>query len=153
MEPELFNTLGKIAGIAGIALGVLLLIFREIIRKSIFPTLKKDDAYRLLRLITISVWTVGLAGIAAWALIQNHPQVTVTNGVGAGHDVNVNGDIVINGENKKKDRFRNTKKMLSFEQLFVSMYVTFQFPILKNQLDIKMILPHAEVQWPRLGPG
>jgi hypothetical protein len=50
METELFKTLGQVAGIGGIALGVLLILFKEIIRKSIFPTLKKDQAYRLLRL-------------------------------------------------------------------------------------------------------
>ena len=29
-------------------------------------TLKKDDAYRFLRLITVLVWSVAVIGIAAW---------------------------------------------------------------------------------------
>ena len=47
IEAEVLETVGKIAGIGGLALGVMLLLFRDLIRKSIFPTLKKDDAYRV----------------------------------------------------------------------------------------------------------
>ena len=61
IEAEVLETVGKIAGIGGLALGVMLLLFRDLIRKSIFPTLKKDDAYRLLRLITVLVWSVAIA--------------------------------------------------------------------------------------------
>ena len=66
MDADLLKTLGEILGIGGVALGVFFLLFREIIRKSIFPTLKKDDAYRLLRLISVLVWSVAVLGIAAW---------------------------------------------------------------------------------------
>ena len=67
VEVEVLEMVGKIAGIGGIALGVMLLLFRELIRKSIFPTLKKDDAYRLLKLMVVLVWSVAIAGIGAWA--------------------------------------------------------------------------------------
>jgi hypothetical protein len=66
IDVELLKTLGQVLGIGGLALGVFFLLFRELIRKSIFPTLKKDDAYRLLRLITVLVWSVAVIGIAAW---------------------------------------------------------------------------------------
>src|SRR5436190_14605337 len=66
MDTELLKTLGQALGIGGLALGVFFLLFREVIRKSIFPTLKKDDAYRLLRLITELIWSVAVIGIAAW---------------------------------------------------------------------------------------
>src|SRR5262245_51185024 len=66
MDIELLKTLGQALGIGGLALGIFFLLFREVIRKSIFPTLKKDDAYRLLRLITVSIWSVAVIGIAAW---------------------------------------------------------------------------------------
>jgi hypothetical protein len=46
-----------------LAIGIFFLLFREIIRKSIFPTLKKDDAYRLLRLISLLIWAVAVIGI------------------------------------------------------------------------------------------
>jgi hypothetical protein len=66
MDSELLKTLGQLLGIGGLALGIFFLLFREVIRKSIFPTLKKDDAYRLLRLISVLIWSVAVVGIAAW---------------------------------------------------------------------------------------
>jgi len=63
MNPDSLKTLGQIAGIAGISVGVLLLVFRDIIRKKIFPKLTKTQAFRVLTLIIVSVWTVALAGI------------------------------------------------------------------------------------------
>ena len=66
MDTDLLKTLGQILGIGGLALGVFFLLFRELIHKSIFPTLKKDDAYGLLRLISVLIWSVAVIGIAAW---------------------------------------------------------------------------------------
>ena len=66
MDAELLKTLGQVLGIGGVALGIFFLLFREIVRKSIFPTLKKEDAYRLLRLISVLIWSVGVIGIGAW---------------------------------------------------------------------------------------
>jgi hypothetical protein len=66
MDNELLTTLGRLLGIGGLALGIFFLLFRDVIRKSIFPILKKDDAYRLLRLITVLSWSVPVIGIAAW---------------------------------------------------------------------------------------
>jgi hypothetical protein len=66
MDAGLLKTLGEVLGMGGLALGVFFLLFREVIRKAIFPTLKKDDAYRLLRLISVLIWSVAVIGIAAW---------------------------------------------------------------------------------------
>jgi hypothetical protein len=66
MDTELLKALGEALGIGGLALGVFFLLFREVIRKSIFPTLRKPDAYRLLRLVSVLVWLVAIGGIAAW---------------------------------------------------------------------------------------
>jgi hypothetical protein len=66
MYIDLLKTLGQVLGIGGVALGIFFLLFREVIRKSIFPTLKKDDAYRLLRLISVLIWSVAVIGIGAW---------------------------------------------------------------------------------------
>jgi hypothetical protein len=66
MDTEMIKTVGQVAGIGGIALGVFLLLFRDLIRKQIFPMLAKREAYRLLRLVAVLVWSVALAGIGAW---------------------------------------------------------------------------------------
>jgi hypothetical protein len=66
MDVQVFRTLGGIAGLAGLAIGMILLLYREIVRKSIFPSLTRRDAYRLLRNIAILAWSVAMFGILCW---------------------------------------------------------------------------------------
>lgn len=68
LDVQALSTIGQVAGVGGIAVTALLLIFRDIIRKSIFPRLRTADAYRLLRLITLCTTLVAIGGIAAWTL-------------------------------------------------------------------------------------
>ncbi|MDM8553842.1 hypothetical protein QUF75_03835 [Desulfococcaceae bacterium HSG7] len=70
MDTELIKTMGQIAGIGGISLGVFLLLFREVIKKNIFPSLKKDHAFSLLRLLLILVWSIAVIGIGAWVFTK-----------------------------------------------------------------------------------
>ncbi|HEV7321538.1 MAG TPA: hypothetical protein VGO04_23275 [Ensifer sp.] len=65
-DVETLKIVGEVAGIGGLALGVFLLLFREIIRKKIFPRLPADEAYKLLLLITIAVWSTAIVGVGAW---------------------------------------------------------------------------------------
>lgn len=58
--------LGKVAGLAGIAVGAAVLVFRDVIRKRIFPQLPPKDAYRLLRMIVIATWSIALVGMVVW---------------------------------------------------------------------------------------
>ncbi|HUI96132.1 MAG TPA: hypothetical protein VLX44_10290 [Xanthobacteraceae bacterium] len=74
MDAGLLKGLGAAAGIGGIALGVFFLLFRELIRKSIFPKLDKADAYRFLQLISVLVWSVAVLGIGAWVVGNQKPQ-------------------------------------------------------------------------------
>ena len=67
------KTVGQVAGIGGLALGVFLLLFREIIRKQIFPQLAKTHAYRLLRLISIFVFLIAVISIGAWVWAEKQP--------------------------------------------------------------------------------
>ena len=68
MDGELLQTLGKIAGIGGLSLGVLLVVFRDIIRKDIFPKFTNEElGFRLLRYIIFAVLTVALLGMGIWA--------------------------------------------------------------------------------------
>jgi Mg2+/Co2+ transporter CorB len=63
--------LAKVAGIGGLAFGVLVLIFREVIRKQIFPTLPPRQAYRLLRLIVVLTFTIALVGLIGWVYLEH----------------------------------------------------------------------------------
>lgn len=60
--------MGKIAGIGGLALGTLLILFRDVVRKNIFSNLTREQSYKLLRLIIVLVWSVAIIGIAAWLI-------------------------------------------------------------------------------------
>ena len=66
MDVQVFRTLGGIAGLAGLAIGMILVLYREIVRKNVFPTLTKRDAYRLLRNIAILSWSIAMFGILCW---------------------------------------------------------------------------------------
>jgi len=76
---QILRVLGQIAGIGGIALGVLLLVFRDFLKKSVFAKLTKDQSFRLLRLLLILTWSVAMVGIVAWIW-----PTTARNGNGGG---------------------------------------------------------------------
>jgi hypothetical protein len=93
MDAEVLKTVGQVAGIGSLALGVFLLLFRDIVRKNIFPKLPAAEAYRLLRLINGTVWSVAVVGITAWVYVETRvpavgasPNVTAPGGVAAGRD-------------------------------------------------------------------
>ena len=66
MESHLLQVVGKVAGIGGIALGVFLLLFREVIRKNIFPRLPSEQAFKLIREFMYLTFSIAVLGIAAW---------------------------------------------------------------------------------------
>jgi hypothetical protein len=86
---EGLETLGKVAGIGGVALGVLLLVFRETLRKAIVPKLTRHQAHSLFVLALVLVWSVAIAGIGAWAWIEKAPDVTTAPG---GPSIETHGD-------------------------------------------------------------
>src|SRR5689334_10935703 len=69
MEIQLLQAVGKIAGIGGLALGVFVLLFEEVIRKNIFPMLSDDHASGLIRQFMYLTFGVAVAGIAAWTFV------------------------------------------------------------------------------------
>ncbi len=70
MDASLLKTVGQIAGIGGLALGVFLVIFREVIRKNIFPHLAQIHGYRIIRMIVVATFLIASMGIAAWTYVQ-----------------------------------------------------------------------------------
>jgi len=71
MDPSsVLKVVGQVAGIGGIGLGVLLLIFREVVRKNIFPNLGQIQAYRIIRMIVMYTFLIAAFGIVAWAYVQ-----------------------------------------------------------------------------------
>jgi hypothetical protein len=60
---EFIKEWGLIAGVAGIGLGVFVVLFREVIRKNIFPMLTKKHGFQLLIIFMILVWSVAIYSI------------------------------------------------------------------------------------------
>lgn len=74
MNLEALSELGKVAGIAGIAVGALVIIFRSVINRRIFSNLSKEHSYSIMRMIVISASLIAVLGIVAWISIE--PQST-----------------------------------------------------------------------------
>lgn len=73
---DLLGTVGKIAGIGGVALGVFLLIFRDVIRRNVFSRLPAAETYRLMRLIIVLTFLIACAGLVTW-IIGSGIQITL----------------------------------------------------------------------------
>lgn len=69
MDYDLFKIVGVIAGIGGIAIAAVVYIFREVIRKEIFPRLNKGQAYQLLNRVIILAFVIGALGIIAYVVV------------------------------------------------------------------------------------
>jgi hypothetical protein len=75
MEATALASLGKIAGLAGIAVGVVLFIVKKVLDKS--GGLAKPEQAALLNRIVLGAFLLGGAGIFSWVLTENKGQ-TVT---------------------------------------------------------------------------
>ena len=54
---------GQVAGLAGIAVGVFLILFREVIRKNIFPKLSKKQSFTILLVFMGLTFSIGVLSI------------------------------------------------------------------------------------------
>jgi len=64
---------GNIAGLAGIALGVFLVLFRSIIKKNIFPKLDQKRAQIVLILLMILIWSFAIFAILIYYQSEGDP--------------------------------------------------------------------------------
>lgn len=93
MDLSSLVSLGKVAGLGGIALGVVVLLVRPVIdRASGVPAAQRAP---LLRFIATGALAIGALGIVAWLMsgVAGHDSVTVTSGAGglaAGRDMSGN---------------------------------------------------------------
>jgi hypothetical protein len=105
---ESLSELGKIAGIAGITVGALVLIFRSIIHKNFLSKMSETQSYSITRSI---IWIAGLMvmfGIGSWVYMKTSGRVDdqklvvrgkVTNGRG-GTVQDLNASLKIGSETK-----------------------------------------------------
>lgn len=76
MDVKLFEVLGKVAGLAGLSLGIAFLVFRAILKKDIFPKLNTIQAYRLLTQLMYLTFTLAVIGIFVWQLGKRNHTLT-----------------------------------------------------------------------------
>ena len=92
MDLSSLASLGKIAGLGGIGLGVVVLLVRPVIdRTSDVPAAQRGP---LLRFIAMGAFGIGALGIVAWLVsgmsVGNIAVTAAQDGVAAGHDVSGN---------------------------------------------------------------
>jgi hypothetical protein len=91
MDLSSLAALGKVAGLGGIAVGVVVLLVRSVIdRVSSVPAAQRAP---LLRFVTMGAFGIGALGIVAWLVSSLPGSTTVTAGQGgfaAGRDISGN---------------------------------------------------------------
>lgn len=99
MEFKALGGLGKVAGIGGIALGILLLLLKDMLASSVLANLPPESAAHLLLIIVVGLFLIGGLGILAWVLANRAPTVPKVHAEGGsvalgdhaeGNQINVN---------------------------------------------------------------
>ena len=70
MDRKKLQKIGKTTGIAGVALGVVITIFREFIRKDIGVSLSSDQAFAIYYLLIMLTFGIGCLGLVAWLISE-----------------------------------------------------------------------------------
>lgn len=70
--------LGRAAGIGGIALGAMTLIFRDVIRQKFLTGLTRKQSFTVITLTIVLTWSVALAGLAAWYFSRPQSGASIT---------------------------------------------------------------------------
>lgn len=90
MEQQLIESVGKIAGLSGIAVVIGYLLFRRMISPDVFKALKKGEPLRYLNGITTGLLVIALVAIGA-ATFTSYKEIAVqstpTGTVDAGNDI------------------------------------------------------------------
>jgi len=68
MENRILRSLGRVAGLAGIALGIVLLIFRDFLKQKLLPAggLESGQSFHVLLAFLILTFGIGVVGMVAW---------------------------------------------------------------------------------------
>lgn len=80
MKPDLIEAIGKYAGLAGFALGLVLVIFSKVIRARLETVIPKSKIFQFYVLVLVLTWSLGLAGMATWALVDSRKSQTAKGG-------------------------------------------------------------------------
>jgi hypothetical protein len=68
MSVSLLKTVGEIAGLGGLALGVFMLVFRDILRQKLLSAVGPAQSYRIIRQMIWATWSLALMGLILYSL-------------------------------------------------------------------------------------
>jgi len=154
MEFDLLEKLGKIAGIAGITIGALVLVFGGIIQKNIFPKMDQKQGFRLIRTMIVAASIMAVLGLAAWIYVETqknalekHNEFVVKNILGTVYDhennplsnvqvtveeleqkefvTDVNGDFILEFHGKGKEHYNLVLKHKNYAKVKKLIQVNF----------------------------
>ena len=74
MENQLFEVLGKIAGIGGLSIGLILVVFKAVLDAKRIDALSGIYTYRILRLIIVLSFAMSISGLGAWVYVSGLPK-------------------------------------------------------------------------------
>ena len=80
MESKILSSVGKVAGLGGIALGVFLIIFQGVLQKQFLPQAGLGPAQAFAVILSLMILTFGIAGIGVIAWLVGRtvgPKVSV----------------------------------------------------------------------------
>ncbi len=109
MESKILGSVGKTAGIGGIALGVFLIVFQDLLKEQFLPQAGLGPAQAFAVILSLMILTFGVAGIGVIAWLVGRtvgPKVAVTTpamGILAALIVLVVGAAVYVGAQAKSD--------------------------------------------------
>jgi hypothetical protein len=86
MESKVLSSVGKAAGLAGIALGVFLLIFQGVLQKQFLNPAGLESAQAFAVILSLMILTFGIAGIGviAWLISRTTGRKTPVSGPAMG---------------------------------------------------------------------
>jgi hypothetical protein len=70
MDDAILKTFGQVAGIGGLALGVFLLLYQQLLQRVRPASLTPKQWYRVIIVFMLLVWSLAIVGIAAWILAE-----------------------------------------------------------------------------------
>lgn len=66
LETSILETVGKMAGIGGLSLGVFLILSKSLLKKIKIPGLQQGQWYSIIIVFMVMVWSVTISGLLAW---------------------------------------------------------------------------------------
>lgn len=96
MDLSGLSELGKVAGIAGIAIGSLVLIFRSIIHKNFMSKMTVEHSYNITKSIVMIAGIVAVLGMVSYVFMKTYSKDGLKKVIVKGHATNKEGNGIQN---------------------------------------------------------